>query len=814
MNGERGATTRTFGDLVLGWRKPLAAILLAITLVMLYGATRVPIATHFEDFFPATNPNVLLYRQYRRHYGGAQTLVLMLRVKDGDIYNYKTLQKIQDLTRAIDKLPGVDHNEVFSLASYRLLYAKALPGALVSSPFMYPNIPRNDAELAELRNAVMTHRKEVSGFVTTDDKGALIIASFNEGGMDYKALFDGVQGLIAKYRDANTSFYASGAVMFAAWGYHYLPRLALIFLGSIAIMLIVLFLSLGRRTGWWAPALTGVCSAIWGLGFVGLMGFNFDPVMLVIPLILTARDLSHGIQWHGRYYDVLDRTEDHWQACARTADLMIGPGLLAVIANIAGIGFLFVGHIPVLSQIGYGGAVWLGASLAMVFVFQPILMSWLARPRLREHSWLVKTSHPDRPSAYHSLVDWLTRIPTTPGALRGGLIAIGVAFMIFAVASMRRTPVGYQVAGTPIYRPDARVNRDTAEIGRFLPTNFAWVVIETPNYPSPVSTVAVPTLRLADDLADYLLARGDALAVIGFAGIATKPMNQLLHNGSPKYMALPDSDLLSAELWGFFFSGTAPDEVYNFFANSPNMTNTCIRILLPDHNYATLRRLRGDLDTFVAVRLKGDPKLDKVKIRYLGGEGGLYLASDEAAPALNRANLSLVLGVILLACAIYFRSLMAGLLFAIAAVMANFGAFLFMINQDIGLTIDTIPVVSLGLGLGINFAIYAIARIRDEAIGGAPLDEAIATGLHTTGAWVVATFFVIVGGIAPWVASPLLFHNEMSVMLILLMAANLLVGLIILPAYLAWRRPCFLARYEAAPETAASRGARAAARPA
>lgn len=807
MNGERDATTRTFGNLVLAWRKPLAAILLAITLVMLYGATKVPIATRFEDFFPSNNPNVILYRQYRRHYGGAQTLVLMLRVKHGDIYNFKTLQTIQDVTRAIDKLPGVDHNEVFSLASYRLLYAKALPGALVSSPFMYPLIPRNAAELAELRNAVMTHRKEVAGYVTSDDKGALIIAAFNEGGMDYQALFDGVQGLIAKYRDANTRFYASGAVMFAAWGYHYLPRLALIFLASIAIMLGVLYLSLGRRTGWWAPAITGVCSAIWGLGFVGLMRFNFDPVMLVIPLILTARDLGHGIQWHGRYYDMLDRTEDHWRACAGAADLMIGPGLLAVVANIAGIVFLFVGHIPVLSQIGFGGAVWLGASVAMVFVFQPILMSWLKRPRLRDRSWLVKTSHPDRPSAYHSMVDWLTRVPVTPGALRGGLIAIGVAFMIFALASIRRTPVGYQVAGTPIYRPDAKVNRDTAEIGRFLPTNYAWVVIETPNYPSPVSTVAVPTLRLADDMADYLMARGDALAVLGFAEIATKPMNQLLHNGSPKYMAMPNNDLLSAELWGFFFSGTAPDEVYNFFANSPNMTNTCVRILLPNHNYATLSRLKRDLDSFVAERLEKDLQLGQVKVRYLGGEGGLYLASDEAAPVLNRANLTLVLGAILLACAIYFRSLIAGILFAIAAVMANFGAFLFMIHQDIGLTIDTIPVISLGLGLGVNFAIYAVARIRDEVIGGAALNDAIAAALHTTGAWVVATFCAIVGGIAPWVLSPLLFHNEMSVMLMLLMAANLLAGLIILPAWIAWRRPRFLARYEAAPEAAALRGA-------
>src|SRR5947209_7406996 len=123
-----------FGNYVLDYRGPLAAILIAITLFMAYWATRVPIATRFEDLFPTRHPNVLLYRQYRRQYGGAQTLVLMLRVRDGDIFNFKTLQTIQDLTRKVDILPGVNHNEVFSLASYRVIYAHAEPGALVAKP--------------------------------------------------------------------------------------------------------------------------------------------------------------------------------------------------------------------------------------------------------------------------------------------------------------------------------------------------------------------------------------------------------------------------------------------------------------------------------------------------------------------------------------------------------------------------------------------------------------------------------------------------------------------------------------------------------
>jgi predicted RND superfamily exporter protein len=765
-------------------------LLAAITIFMAYSAAHVSIATRFEDLFPANNSNTLLYRKYRRQYGGAQTLVLMIRVKRGDIFHYKTLQAIQDMTREVDKLPGVNHNEVFSLASYRVLYARALPGALVSTPFMYPKIPGNQAQLDDLKNNVLAHREQLAGSVTGDLKGAMIIASFNEQGMNYKALFDDVQAIIHRHEDANTSIYASGAVMFAAWGYHYLARIQLIFMLSIALMFAILFLSLGRRTGWWAPIVTGIASAVWGLGFVSLMGFNFDPVMLVIPFILTARDLSHGIQWQGRYYNQLDTTDDKLLACAATADVMLTPGILAVLANVAGIIFIVLTGIPALRQIGYGGAVWLAASIAMVFVLQPILMSYLPRPRIRDWS-LSRGANRKGTSA-----DGLGRLPVRPGIARALPLAAGSLLLVAGAAAFSSVKVGYQVAGTPIYAPDAKVNQDTAVISRFVPTNIAWVVVETPNYPSPQSNLSIRTIRMTDDLAQYLVSRGDAVAVLSFATLATKPMNMLLHNGSPKYMAIPDNDALSAALWGFFFGAAAPDEPQAYFAHSPNMQNACIRLLLPDHTYARLKRLRSDLNEFTRERLAPDPGLDKVKLVYIGGDAGLYLATDDTISRLNVINLTLVIAAILVCCAAVFRSLTAGLIFALAGLTANLTAFIYMDARNIGLTSDTLPLVSLGIGLGIDYAIYTVARIRDETALGLPLEDAISAALRTTGASVFATFAVMAAGIVPWIFSPVLFHTEMSVMLVLLMAANLVVGLFILPAFLARIRPRFLTRFE------------------
>ncbi len=796
MDNGRSDIPPSFGRYLLDYRRPIGLVLIIVTILMSYSALHLKIATRFEDLFPANHPNTRLYREFRRQYGGAQTLVLMIRVKKGDIFNFKTLHDIQDITNEVDKTEGVNHNEVFSLSSYRVLYARALPGALVSSPFMYPKVPKTQAGIDELKDHVLANREQLAALVTHDLKGALVIASFNERGLNYKRVFDRVQSIIHEHEDQNTRIYASGAVMFAGWGYHYLPRIQTIFVLSIVLMLVILYLSLGRHSGWWAPILTGIFSAIWGLGFVSVMGFTFDPIMLVIPFIMTARDLGHGIQWQGRYYDEFGRTGNKIEACVRTADRMLMPGLLAVFANVAGIVFIAVGDIPVLRQIGFGGAVWMGASVAMVFVFQPILISYLPRPEVYERSWLRRVGISALNLRRRQLADWIVSIRITRGAAGKALLIIGAGAIVVGLFSESRVRIGYQTAGTPIYRADAKVNRDTAEISKFVPTNIGWIVLETPEFPSSQSGVGIDTLRMSDDLANYLMSRGDVVAVLGFSTLASKPMNMLLHNGQPKYYALPDSNALSASLWGFFFAASAPGEAESYFAIAQSMKNSCIRVLLPDHTYGRLERLRNDINRFVADRVKTDPGLNQVKLRYIGGEAGLYLATDDVIARLNLLNLTLTLIAIFIGCALVFRSLTAGLLFVLVCITANFIAFFYMNSQSIGLTVDTLPVISLGVGLGIDYAIYVVARIRDEVADGRLLDDAIAQGLRTTGVWVLCTFAVMVGGILAWVFSPLLFHNDMSILLILLMISNLLVGVLMLPVLIAWMRPRFLTRYE------------------
>ena len=125
------------GETILKYRAPIGAILLLVTGFFGYEASRVRVATAFVDFFPRNHAYVQLYRNYAR-YGGAQSLTLMVKVNKGDIFNRRTLEKIQNITFDLDLLPGIYHQSIRSLASYRLTYVTALPGNLVSKNVYVP----------------------------------------------------------------------------------------------------------------------------------------------------------------------------------------------------------------------------------------------------------------------------------------------------------------------------------------------------------------------------------------------------------------------------------------------------------------------------------------------------------------------------------------------------------------------------------------------------------------------------------------------------------------------------------------------------
>ena len=220
-------------------------------------------------------------------------------------------------------------------------------------------------------------------------------------------------------------------------------------------------------------------------------------------------------------------------------------------------------------------------------------------------------------------------MPTTPGLVRGTLLATAVVFVVVGVVSGVGTKIGYTSVGTPLYRSTAKINQDIAAISKSYPTDEGWVAIITQDeYPAPDNVLSPAVLRMTDDLRQYLLIRDpDVVQVISLAPTIDKPYNQVFHDDFPKYNVIPRNVTASGNLWHLFFAGTAPGEA-DRWANNDGSTLS-LRIFLRSHTFAALTNLQQQLANFNRERVLTDPALSKVTFRYLGGGAGLYAAAND-----------------------------------------------------------------------------------------------------------------------------------------------------------------------------------------
>ena len=266
--------------------------------------------TQFLDLFPYNHPYVKVHKQYAKFFGGAYQATLMLEIKEGgkykDVFNVETLNKMNRIQYDVDLIPGVDHFGIFSIASPLVTFTKETPTGF-SSKQMMKEVPKDERELSDLKRKVFT--SPVNGtLVSRDQKALLLNANFIEGRIDFNKLFDEFMKIKKKEEDANYRIYLTGTPLVYGWIYHYLRQMAFILIISSLVILAMLYLYMNQGGLWWWPFIGAILCSVWGLGFSAWMGFHFDPLIIVIPFLLSARAMSHGVQWVERFVEEYRRS--------------------------------------------------------------------------------------------------------------------------------------------------------------------------------------------------------------------------------------------------------------------------------------------------------------------------------------------------------------------------------------------------------------------------------------------------------------------------------------------------------------------------
>jgi uncharacterized protein len=761
-----------FCGFILRRRLPILALAVALVAFMAYQATHVRFESRTIDLFPSTHPYVKTFSKYSDIFGGASRVVVQVEVKTGTIFNRPTLEKIQRVTRAIELLPAVSNYQVLSIAQ-RKAKSLAIDSELGfrAVPVMWPSVPTTPAEIEKVRESILSNRLLYGSLVSIDEKAALIVAGFFENRLDPKSLYAKIHEIIGRESDANTSIQAIGRPILVGSVMQQSPQLGLIILVTTLSMLLVLAVYFRNLIGVIVPTCAALVSAIMGFGFLGLAKQNFDPLVLVVPFIITARALSQSVQVVSRYLDDFELCKDRVKAVYKTCVALFRPGALAVIADLAGILLISLAPIPLLQKLATMGAFWFLSIFVSGMVISPILLTLLPAPPKRE---------PRRGKLVRQVLARMAGISAGSGRVWvfGATIAILAVGLIFA----RRLIVGDVHPGTSILWPSSEYNLATERIAnRFANTEELAVIVEGDSRDAIKNPELLSTIEAFQRHMEALDEVGATSSIVD----VIPRLISILHGSDPKWELIPDSKEQAGFFLEMLYTSGDPGDLTRFV--TVDSQNANITLYLRDHKGETLRKVVAHAREFIDHHpMKG------ASFRLAGGYGGLLAAINEVVTKLDATITLAAFSAVFLCCAVAFRSIVAGLLFLLPLIASNYLTYAFMGAKGIGLDVNALPVVALGIGLGVDYGLYVVENIQEAYRHGASVRESVIQGVLGAGKGVLVTGVTMTLGLAFWYFSFLRFQAEMGLLLLLWMTISMLGSLILLPAVIVHFRPRFI----------------------
>ena len=756
-------------------RAAILSLIVAATLGFAYLCIKIEMYTAFADLLPTDHPYIRVHNRFWKTFGGANVVLLSVEVSDGDIFNVTVLEKIKKLTEMIERTPGANNYQIFSIARQKVKDVRATAWGIEVQPVMWPSVPHSQREIERLRNIVYANPTIVGRLVSEDGKAALITAAFHEERLDYAGLFRRVQQAIKEVEDSKTRVFAAGEPILYGWIYHHLRSIALIIALTCLSILVILILYYRNLNGVMIPMLSAVITFIWGTGFTALMGYNFEPLVLVVPFLIAARTISHSIQFRARFFEELERYGDKETAAVESAAGLMMPGSVSIITDAIGLTVLLVAPMPILTKLAIAGSFWVLTNLVTVVILDPILCCYFPTPRQvskgGEGHWL------------EAPLRGVGRFCVDPA----GRLVVIAGFAVVIVWSLywyQFLTVGDSRAGSPLLWPDSDYNQSVRHInGKFQGTDHLYVIVEG----QAESAMKAPkVLEKIESFQHYML-RSPHVGSSDSLVDLTRQISTVLHYNDPRWGLLPRS---SDEVGGILMvaeHGSEPGD-FDRWVNY-NFQHGRVTFFLYDHKGDTLREVIDRASEFI----KNNP-LEGAKFELASGYAGVLAAANEVIARSDKITLGLMLFAQLVFCALGFRSLTAGLLFVGVVLMSNTFGMALMSYWNVGLNVNTLPVISLGIGFGEDYGIYIVSRAIEEyqREDRKDLNRALIDGVATAGKAVLYTAFLISTSIAFWSFSPLRFQAEMGTQLLIILTMNMLGGLLLLPALIALLKPKFV----------------------
>jgi hypothetical protein len=756
-------------------RKVLLIVFILLTILLGAMASQLRVQAAFTKMIPLKHPYMATFLEYQSDFGGANKVLVALANKNGTIYDKEFMETLRKVTEEVFFVKGVERSSVTSLFTPNVRYNEVVEDGFRGGNIVSADFAGTPEQLEVVRNNIL--KSDWMGrIVSNDQTSAMVVATLMENDpetgerLDLQDVAKKLEEIRGKYENENTGVYiigfakAVGDIAEGAAG-------VLVFFGvAFVITALLLYWYSGSLMITSLALICAIVPVIWLLGLLPVFGLGLDPMSILVPFLIFSIAVSHAVQMTNAWK--LETLHGHDGVAASTLSFqkLFIPGAMALLAN--ALGFMVIGfvEIEIVRELAFTATIGVTVMIITNKMLLPILLSY----------YKFSPEQAKKLSGKETAGDWLwERLGFLATKQYGWIpILVGLALLAFGISQARHLHIGDLGTGVPELRPESRYNQDVGFItGHYkIGVDLLQVIAEAkPQDEDDSPCVDREVMDRIEDF-EFQMRQVEGVATVRSLAGFVKTMTQSFAETFSKWNMLPESRAQIAQGVGY------ATRLGNEFMNS-KCTAMPISIYTSDHQATTIAHI---VDRIKAFKEAGGDT-DRITFRLASGNVGVMAATNEAVHAADKwVNLALFASVMVL-CLLTFRSFPITLCVILPLALVTVLCNALMAMLGIGVKVNTLPVVALGVGVGVDYGIYLFERMKHEMEdNGLNLQQSFIEALKQRGTASIFTAATMTISVATWIFSALKFQADMGILLAFMFLVNAFGAILLLPALAAY----------------------------
>ncbi len=770
-NGAASQSSKAIGpgsfaeNLIFTNRSVILSLFLLVTVFFAYNASQIKPDASFERLIPLEHPFIVNMLENRDDLENLGNFIrIAVSVKEGDIFNKAYMQTLSEITDEVFYLSGVDRSALKSLWTPNVRWVEVTEDGFQGGPVIPDGYDGSQASLDQLRQNVLKSG-QVGSLVADNFKSTVIYAPLFEINpetgkpLDYKAFSLELEKQVRdKYHEKNPSIQVH-IIGFAKKVGDLIEGIgAIATFALVTICLTMTFLVIYSRCiiATVVPVITSIVAVFWQLGILKLLGYGIDPYSVLVPFLVFAIGISHGVQIVNQISEQQASGLNALASSRMAFRNLVRPGILALVSDAFGFLTLLIIQIDVIKDLAVAAGVGVAVIIVTNLILHPVMMSFtgLSKGGMKHAKKVENSEH-----KHWRVLSFMSHPSVAPISI---LIAIlGCTIGLYYQKDLK---IGDLDKGAPELRPDSRYNLDNDFIISNYSTSADILVVMVKTAPEECATYELMDVM---DRMQWKLQNVEGVQSTASLVTVSKLVTKALNEGSYKWFELSRNEsIINSSIQ------RAPSGLVN-----TDCSMTPMIVYLNDHEAETLERVVD-----VVKSLIDEYPSEHYTFLLGAGNAGVEAATNQVIEKAKDVMLISVYAVVSFLCLVTFRSFAAVICIVTPLALTSVLCEALMAQLGIGVKVATLPVIALGVGIGVDYGIYIYSQLENKLRHGYPLQEAYFETLRSTGKAVSFTGVTLALGVFTWIFSPIKFQADMGILLFFMFLWNMIGSMWLLPA--------------------------------